>query len=133
MVFLCGLEIEYGNINIKQYSKVTYFGCKLDENLSGETMALNAINKINSRLRFLYRKNIHLSLHMKRLLCYAIIRPFFYYDCWAWYPNLNKKLKSKLQKNAKQIYQVLSSTRKQKSHWDKRIWTNKLVSCFRMV
>ena len=25
------LEIKYGNINIKQYSKVTYLGCELDE------------------------------------------------------------------------------------------------------
>ena len=30
------LEIKYGNINIKQYSKVTYLGCELDKNLSGE-------------------------------------------------------------------------------------------------
>ena len=28
------LQIKYGNINIKQYSKVTYLGCELDENLS---------------------------------------------------------------------------------------------------
>ena len=47
------LEIKYGNINIKQYSKVTYLGCELDENLSGEAMALKVINKINSRIRFL--------------------------------------------------------------------------------
>ena len=30
------LEIKYGNNNIKQYSKVTYLGCKLDENMSGK-------------------------------------------------------------------------------------------------
>ena len=54
------LEIKYGNINIKQYSKVTYLGCELDENLSGEIMAFKVIYKINGRLRFLYRKiDIH--------------------------------------------------------------------------
>ena len=41
----------------KQYHMVTYVGCLLDETLSGESMALKkVINKINSRLRFLYKK-----------------------------------------------------------------------------
>ena len=50
------LEIKYGNNNIKQYSKVIYLGCEIDENLSGEAMAFKVDNKINGRLRFLYRK-----------------------------------------------------------------------------
>ena len=91
------LEIKYGNINIKQYSKVTYLGCELDENLSGEAMALKVINKINSRLRFLYRKNRYLSPYLKRFLCNAIIQLHFDYGISAWYPNLNKKIKSKSQ------------------------------------
>ena len=32
-----------------------------------------------------------------RLLCNALIQPHFDYVCSAWYPNLNNKLKSKLQ------------------------------------
>ena len=60
-------------------------------------MALKVINKISSRLRFLYRKNRYLSPHLKRLLCNAIIQPYFDYACSAWYPNPNKKFKSKLQ------------------------------------
>ena len=51
------LNIVYGNVKIKQYTKVTYLGCILDESLSGESMALHVLNKINSRLRFLYRQN----------------------------------------------------------------------------
>ena len=43
------LNIHYKNIKIKQYSKVTYLGCILDETLSGESMAIHVINKINSR------------------------------------------------------------------------------------
>ena len=49
-------EIKYGEIHIKQYHIVTYLGCLLDETLSGESMASKVINKINSKLRFLYRK-----------------------------------------------------------------------------
>ena len=75
----------------------TYPGCLLDETLSGESMALKIINKINSRLRFLYRKSRFLSPPLCRLLCNSLIQPHFYYACSAWYPNLNKRLKSKLQ------------------------------------
>ena len=55
------LGIQYGDVKIKQYSKVIYLRCELDESLSGEAMALKVINKINSRLKFLYRKNRYLT------------------------------------------------------------------------
>ena len=60
-------------------------------------MALKVISKINCRLRFLYRKNRFLSQPLRRLLCNALIQPHFDYACSAWYPNLNNRLKSKLQ------------------------------------
>ena len=47
------LSIYHGNIQIKQHSKVTYLGCVLDEDLSGETMATKVTGKINSGLNFL--------------------------------------------------------------------------------
>ena len=49
------LKIVYGNVKIKQYTKVTYLGSILDESLSGELMVLHVLNKINCRLRFLYK------------------------------------------------------------------------------
>ena len=39
------LNIKYGDIQIKQHSKVKYLGCMLDE-----TMALSIINKINNSI-----------------------------------------------------------------------------------
>ena len=45
------LNIIYGNVKLKQYIKVTYLGCILEESLSGESMALHVLNKINSRLK----------------------------------------------------------------------------------
>ena len=60
-------------------------------------MSLKVIYKINSRLKFLYRKNRYLTPYLKRLLCNALIQLNFDYACSAWYPNLNKKLKIKLQ------------------------------------
>ena len=59
-------------------------------------MALKVISKINSRLRFLYRKNRFLSPPLRRLLCNSLIQPHFDYACSAWYPNINKRLKTKL-------------------------------------
>ena len=51
------LNIEYRDINTKQNSEVTYLVCVPDETMSGEPMILKVINKINGKLKFLYRKN----------------------------------------------------------------------------
>ena len=91
------LKINYKNIQIKQHSKVTYLGCILDETMSGESMALKVINKINSRLKFLDRKNKFLTPAPRRLLCNALIQPHFGYASSAWYPNLTQKMKNKIQ------------------------------------
>ena len=37
------LNIRYGTVHIKQYHTISYLGCVLDENLSGEPMALQVI------------------------------------------------------------------------------------------
>ena len=60
-------------------------------------MALKVVNKINSRLRFLNRKNKFLTPVLCRLLCNALIQPHFDYALSAWYPNLTKKQKNKIQ------------------------------------
>ena len=90
------LDIKYDEIHIKQYHTVASLGCLLDQTLSAKSMALKVINKINSRLRFLYRKNMFLSPPLRRLLCNSLIQPHFDYACSAWYSKLNKRLKSKL-------------------------------------
>ena len=69
----------------------------LDETMSGESMALKVINKINSRLKFLHRKNKFLTPALRRLLCNALIQPHFDYASSACYPNLTEKMKNKIQ------------------------------------
>ena len=56
----------------------------LDETMSGETMALSIVNRIN-KLKFLYWKNKFLSPTLRRLLCNAAIQPHFDNACSAWY------------------------------------------------
>ena len=91
------LNIVYNGIEIKQHAKVKYLGCILNESLSGESMALNVIDKINSRLKFLHRQNRFLTPPLRRLLCNALMQPLFDYACTAWFPNLSKKLRLRLQ------------------------------------
>ena len=62
------LDIQYGDVKIKQYSKVTYLGCELDESLSGEAMALEVINNFNGWLKFLYRNLRYLTPYLKWLV-----------------------------------------------------------------
>ena len=98
------IDISYKDVKIKQYSKVTYLGCVLDECLTGESMAMQVCTKVTSKLKFLYRKNRFLSKDLRRLLCNALIQPHFDYACAAWYPNLNKKYKNKLQVYKTSVY-----------------------------
>ena len=63
----------------------------LDKTISGETMALNVINKINNK------EIVSLIPALKCLLCNALIQPHFDYACSAWYQNLKKKLKHRVQ------------------------------------
>ena len=60
------------DINIKQHSEVTHLRCVLDE-----PMALKVTNKINGKLKFLFRKNRFLRPELRRILCNARIQPHF--------------------------------------------------------
>ena len=60
-------------------------------------MALNVVNKINNKLKFLYRENSFLTPALRRLLCNALIQPHFDCACFAWYPNLTKRSKHRIQ------------------------------------
>ena len=60
-------------------------------------MVSKAINKINGKLKFFYRKNRFLSPELRRMLCNALIQPHFNYACPVWYPNLTEKMKKNIQ------------------------------------
>ena len=90
------LDIRKGAIKIKQHTSVTYLGCILDEDLSGESMATRTLGKINGRLRFLFRKQNFLDFPLHRLLANALIQPHFDYACSAWFPLIDKRLTKKI-------------------------------------
>ena len=84
------IDISYKGAKIKQYSKLNYLGCVLDECLTGESMAMQVCTKVFIQ----YRKNRFFSKNLRRLLCNTLIQPNFDYTCAAWYSNLNKKYKT---------------------------------------
>ena len=65
--------------------------------MSCEPMALKVINKINGKLKFIYRENRYLTKELRRMLCNALVQPHSDYECPAWYPNLNEETKKKIQ------------------------------------
>ena len=65
--------------------------------MSGEPMALKVIKKINGKLDFIFKKNKYLTKELRRMLCNALIQLHFDYACPAWYPNLDEKMKKKIQ------------------------------------
>ena len=67
-------------------------------------MSLKVVNKINRKLKFLYRKNRFLRPELRRMLYNALIQPHFDYACPAWYPNLTEKIKKKKQKKKQTNY-----------------------------
>ena len=85
------LNIKYGDIQIKQHSKVKYLGCMPDE-----TMALSVTGKIN-KLKFTYWKNKFLTPTLRQLPCNALIQPNFNYASSAWYSKLTKNLENTIQ------------------------------------
>ena len=89
------LSISYGDYWLKQHNTVEYLGCYLDSNLNGESMAHRVLKKINANLIFLWRQSNYLNYSSGRLLCNALIQPYFDYGCTSWYSPLSKALKTK--------------------------------------
>ena len=58
---------------------------------------MSIIEKVNARLKFLYRHKKHLDFKCRQLLSSALIQCYFDYACSSWYAGLTKTLKNKLQ------------------------------------
>ena len=123
------LNIHRGEVKIKQHTEVKYFGCNFDCYLSGETTALKVLYQINSRLKFLYRKQNVLNVLLKRLLCNPLIQPHFDYASQIWDPNLTKALSKKIQCTQNKCVRFCLNL-DNRAHRDKknRIYNNELVT-----
>ena len=91
------LRIHCKGSSIKSTTCVKYLGAKLDSTLSGESMCQDVINKVNCRLKFLYRKARCLDYFSRKLLANSLILCIFDYACCSWYGGLSVKSKNMLQ------------------------------------
>ena len=83
--------------NIKAQNSVKYLGLNLDDQLSGEAIVNNIVQKVNTRLKDLERQ---FSFLEEKSVCTALIQchldhACFHLDhaCLSWYSGLNKNLK----------------------------------------
>ena len=115
--------------NVKRAFNTTYLGGVLDEMMSGDTITLNVINKLNDKLKFLYRKNIFLSTELPRMLCITLIQPHFDYACPDWHHNLLKKRKKKTKIIQNKCIKIWPKTGQYASYIWREFWNNILVTC----
>ena len=71
-------NVKFGDMQIKQHFKAKYLGYLLDKTMSGGAIAVNFVNKINNKLKFLHSKKSFLTVALRHLLCNALIHcPIF--------------------------------------------------------
>ena len=74
-----------------------YLGVIIDNSLCGDYIVDSIVQKVNSRLKFLYRQVRFLDLKCKMSLCSSLIQCNIDYASSAWYSGLSKCFKQKLQ------------------------------------
>ena len=93
------LQFQYvcNNHVIKSADHVKYLGVIIDNSLSGDYIVDSIAQKVNSRLKFLYRQARLLDLKCKMSLCSSLIQCHIDYASSAWYSGRSKSFKQKLQ------------------------------------
>ena len=91
------MKITCNNVNLEAKSSVKYLGVTLDQDMTGETMGSSVVKKINSVIKFLYRKSSFLKFRNRKLLCSALLQSRFDYGFNFYYRGLYKDIKLKFQ------------------------------------
>lgn len=94
---ISNFTITHRGITVKSSPTVKYLGVKLDQNLSGQDIAMDIIAKSNSRLKYLHRQAENLNKQTKKILCTALIGSSLDYSVSSWYHGTSGPLKKKLQ------------------------------------
>jgi len=91
------LDVKCNGVTLVSKSNVKYLGATLDQDLGGTSMGLSAVKKINSGLKFLYRKAEFLKSKERKLICTALLQSKFDYGCNMWFRCVGKSIRDKLQ------------------------------------
>ena len=85
-------------MDIEAKSSVKYLGVTLDQDMTGITMGgSSVVKKINSVIKFLYRKSSFLKFRNRKLLCSALLQSRFDYGFNFYYRGLYKDIQLKFQ------------------------------------
>ena len=103
-------SIECNGHTIKAQHSVKYLGFNLDDQLTGEEIVNNIVQKVNGRLKFLYRQCNFLEEKLRKSICSALIQCHLDYVCSSWYSGLNKQLKKKTSDLSKQNCEIHKKT-----------------------
>lgn len=82
---------------LKVLTVLKYFGICIDKFLSCKNIVLSIIQKVNVRLKFLYRNAYCIGTQSRMILCSVLIQCYFDQACFSWYCGINKQLKHRLQ------------------------------------
>ena len=90
-------EVVCNNHVIKSTDSVKYLGLQSDKFLDCERIVLSIVQKVNARLKFLYRHANVLNTQSRITLTSALIQCHFDYSCSSWFGGISKNLNQKLQ------------------------------------
>jgi hypothetical protein len=101
------LNVACNGVQLEPKPSVKFLGAVLDQSMSGKTMGTSIVKKVNSGLKFLYRKSGFLHLKHRKLLCSALLQSRFDYAYNVYYRGLEKKIKTKLQTSQNKIVRYI--------------------------
>lgn len=104
-----GFKIMVGDVAVSSKKEITYLGCILDNKLSGESMALKVISKVNQKTKFLARLSSFIDRSALVILANALIQCHFDYACSSWFTAITVKLKNRLQTSQNKLVRVILS------------------------
>ena len=96
--------MKYKGIEVKENFQVTYLVFVLDETMGGEPVALKVANKLNGKLKFLYR-NKFFNTWISKIALKCLHANAFWLCMFVRYPNLNINLKNPCKSCTLQIMQ----------------------------
>ena len=73
--------ISCGSVTIESKSKIIHLGLTFDSDMYFLSMGNPVRKKVNAKLKILYRKSALFGTNERKLLCSALVNPYYEYAC----------------------------------------------------
>jgi hypothetical protein len=101
------MSISCNDVKIEGKKSVKYLGMVIDQDMSGSSMGTSVVQKVNSKIKFLYRNKVFFGIKERKMLCSALLQSNFDYACKSWYRGLQKRIKVRLQNAQNKIIRYI--------------------------